>query len=139
MSATSPHSRRYQPPLPTLAVVLRAPTDDGDRTDELTGLLDTGADITSVPIRYLSGIRAPLLDEIRLRSHWGHAIYVITYLVDIEVSGIILPAIEVASDTTNTEIVLGRDVINHLLLFIDGPDLGTTILEHRPRGPRRSG
>lgn len=61
----------------------------------------------------------------------------ITYLVDFEVNGVVLPAIEVASDTVNADLVLGRDIVNHLLLLIDGPGLSTELLARHPRGFRR--
>lgn len=96
-------------------------------------LVDTGADITSVPVRYLELIQAPEVDEVRLRSHWGHSVSVVTYLVDVVIGNAALPAIEVAGDTVNTEIVLGRDVIDRLILLIDGSRNDTTILDKRPR------
>ena len=139
MSNPFPHNRRYRPPLPTLKIMLRASDSSGTRTELLPALLDTGADITSVPVRILHSIGARPLDEVRLRSHWGHAVSVITYLVDVEVSATVLPTVEVASDTTNAEIVLGRDVLNHLLVLIDGPGLTTDVLDHRPRRVRRKG
>lgn len=58
----------------------------------------------------------------------------ITYLVDCEVNGVVLPAIEVASDTVNADLVLGCDIVNHLLLLIDGPSLSTELLARLPRG-----
>lgn len=72
MSVRFPHSRRFRPPLPTLTVALRSPTDEGGRTEPLECLVDTGADITSIPIQYLNAINAPMLDEVRITSHWGH-------------------------------------------------------------------
>ena len=44
----------------------------------------------------------------RLRSHWGHATTVTTYLVNIEVSTGVLPGLEVVGDLYADEIVLGR-------------------------------
>ena len=44
-----------------------------------------------------------------------------------------VPAVEVAGDTANEEIVLGRDVINQLLLLMDGPLATTSILDKHPR------
>lgn len=132
MATNTPHNRSYRPPFPALKIMLRSP-GDGQSSGDILALLDTGADITSVPIRYLERIQAPEVDEVRLRSHWGHAVNVITYLVDIVIDNATLPAIEVASDTMNSEIVLGRDVLNHLILLIDGPLHNTTVLEKRPR------
>lgn len=78
-------------------------------------------------------IQAPEVDEVRVRSHWGHSVSVITYLVDVVIGDITLPGIEVVGDTVNNEAVLGRDVINHLILLLDGPLASTAILDQRPK------
>lgn len=132
MASVFPHNRSYRPPFPALIVALRSPTG-GQSTNEIVALADTGADITSIPVRLLSEIDAPEIDEVRLRSHWGHAVNVVTYLVDVVIGDSVLPAIEVAGDMTNNEIVLGRDVINQLILLVDGPLADTSILDKRPR------
>lgn len=132
MITSYPHNNRYRPPFPSLDIVLRSP-EDGLATASLAVLIDTGADITSIPLRHLVQVHAPELDEVRLRSHWGHAVTVITYMVDIEIMATTLPGIEVVGDVTSDEIVLGRDVLNHLVLLIDGQRSTTTILDQRPR------
>lgn len=43
-----------------------------------------------------------------------------------------LPGLEVVGDLYTDEIVLGRDVLNRLLLLIDGPREVTEILLRRP-------
>lgn len=73
MANVFPHNRRYRPPFPTLTITLRWP-DSGRASDDIVALADTGADMTSVPIRFLKTIEAPEVDEVRLRSHWGHAV-----------------------------------------------------------------
>lgn len=73
MAGVTPHNRNYRPPFPALTVVLLS-SDGGRSTENLLALADTGADITSVPVRLLSAIEAPEIDEVRLRSHWGHAV-----------------------------------------------------------------
>ena len=85
----------------------------------------------------MESIQAPEADEVRLRSHWGHAVSVITYLVDVIIGDVTLPGIEVAGDTANSEIVLGRDVLNHLILLVDGPLTHTSTLDKRPRLDRK--
>ena len=58
----------------------------------------------------------------------------------IHVGGEILPGVEVVGDLYGQEILLGRDVLNKLLLLIDGPHQRTDILARRPdrRGANRS-
>jgi hypothetical protein len=47
------------------------------------------------------------------------------YIVDIHLGGILLPAIQVAADEGGEEIILGRNVLNKLSIFLDGPVLIT--------------
>ena len=82
MSTSFPHRKDFFPPIPALEVGLRAP--DGDQLRGLQGIIDTGADITMVPLAVLEEIAAPEIDEVRLRSHWGGTTMVTSYLVDIE-------------------------------------------------------
>lgn len=134
MAARFPHSRQHRPPFPTLTVALRAP-EGAASTASFTALLDTGADITSVPIHLLEQIGAPELDEVRVRGHWGTSVNAITYLVDVVITDLTLPGIEVIGDTINPETVLGRDIINHLILLVDGPLANTEVLDKRPKTP----
>lgn len=81
MNNRHPHNRHYTPPIPALEIGLRA--SDGSRIlAPVSAVVDTGADITLVPLTYLEQIEAPELDEVRLRSHWGHVPIVTTYLID---------------------------------------------------------
>ena len=59
-------------------------------------------------------------DEARIRSHWGEWRYVQTFTVDIGVSTLRLPAIEVVGDEEGDEIILGRNLLNKLRLLLDG-------------------
>jgi hypothetical protein len=49
MSATYPHDSGYFPPIPTLKLTLQS-FDAGKTTDALSAVVDTGADITLVPV-----------------------------------------------------------------------------------------
>ena len=86
-----------------------------------------------MPLPLLRRIDAPEQDEVRLRSHWGHATSAITYLVDIRYGNDTLPGIEVVADIHSKDVLVGRDVLNKLMLFIDGPALSTHIATRRPR------
>jgi hypothetical protein len=81
----------------------------------------------------LTEINAPKLDEVRLRSHWGYATSAITYLVDIRIGDETLPGMEVVADQHGEHVLIGRDVLNRLMIFIDGPNLSTSLLSRPPR------
>lgn len=134
MSAGFPHSRDFFPPAPALELGLRAP--DGDKLRApLSGIIDTGADITMVPLVVLEEIAAPVIDEVQLRSHWGDTTTVLSYLADIELDKDLFPGVEVVGDLHGDSVLLGRNVINKLLLLIDGPRQSTDLLARRPQLP----
>ena len=69
-----------------------------------------------------------------MRGLWSEPRQVTLYLVDLHVETGVLPGVEVAgmADEEDQEIVLGRNVLNQLILLLDGPRLQTDVLDQRP-------
>jgi predicted aspartyl protease len=121
------YNKSYQPAAPVIVIYLAYPEANW-QVGPISGLVDTGADGTLVPQTILDQIGAPLIDQVRLRSHWGEWHQAHIYVVDFGISQIRLPSIEVVGDGGN-EIVLGRNVINSLRLKLDGPRQQVEILK----------
>lgn len=115
-----PYLASYFPPAPGLDIRLAYPSG-GFVGGQLSAFVGTGADGTLVPLRLLDEIGAPIVDETRIRSHWGEWRSVDLYTVDIEVAGLRFPAVEVVGDERSNEIILGRNFLNWLNLLLDGP------------------
>ena len=115
-----PYSRHDYPAAPMIEVVLSGAAERL-QTERLSAFVDTGADGTLVPIRYLDEIHAPPTVEIAVRSQWSDSHRVMLYLVDIHIGDLFLPDVEVVGDLSGDEVVLGRDVLNHLRITLDGP------------------
>ena len=125
------YSRQFTLPFPTLPVILRQ--IEGDlATESITALVDTGADFTLVPVTYLRRLQIPKSYQTNVRSHWGELTAVNVHVVDLEAAGELLPAIDVVADRRGEEIILGRDVLNRLILLLDGIRHQTDILTRRP-------
>lgn len=122
---------RFTPPFPRLPVVLSQP--DMPSYVKLPGLIDTGADATLAPIAHLLHVDAVELYRARLRSHWGELRSVSVYLVDLSVAGHVLPGVEVVGDELTSDILLGRNVLNRLILLLDGPSGNVDVLPYRTR------
>ncbi len=122
-----PYDATYQPPVPILDITLVVPAT-GIRV-ELTGIVDTGADATIVPVQFLQQIGARRVFATGLKSQWGERRTVFLYLVDVQIHSITLPAIYVVGDELGEDIVLGRDVLNRLRMLLNGPDTLTQILD----------
>lgn len=50
----------------------------------------------------------------------------------LEVEGQLLPGIEVVGDEQGRDVLLGRNVLNKLIVLLDGPGRLTAVLSRRP-------
>ncbi len=117
----------YYPPIPVLRVKFGKPGHlpwDGP----YDAIVDTGADGTILPKEIAIRVGAVPMKPVRLESHWGDEHYATEYVVELEIEEFRLSGIMVAGDPHSTEIILGRNVLNKLPLFLDGPQLQTHLL-----------
>jgi predicted aspartyl protease len=124
---TTAYSQTYVPPAAIIEVSLAAPG-----TTLIAGpfaaLIDTGADASLVPKSILLSLGAPALFEAQLRSPWGELHGVVMYLADVLIGSERFPAIELAADEAEVEFILGRNFLNKLPLFLDGPQQVTQVV-----------
>jgi hypothetical protein len=68
---------------------------------------------------------------VTVRSHIGDNVYrAAVYRVDLVIDEQLrLPAIDVVSDDWGDEVILGRNALNRLRLFLNGPDRLTDVLD----------
>ncbi len=126
-----PYNIAYTPPAPVLSLTLRLPGDN-NTVGPVPAIVDTGADATLIPVAYLQQLGAPIWDEAYLRSQWGERRRIYTYLLDIYIGTLSLPGIVVVDEDQGQEIVLGRTVLNKLILLLDGPQTMLHILSQIP-------
>ena len=122
-----PYLDTYYPEIPVLGVCLGYPAEELS-LGPFIAIVDTGADGTLIPQDLLDQIATPMVDTIRIRSHWGEWRRVMVFTVDMEFENLRLPAVDVIGDETGTDIILGRNVLNRLKLLLDGPGHYTQIL-----------
>lgn len=135
--STSYQRAGYPFPIPVLPVRFRRLADT-TATASYAGIVDTGADMTIAPAEILIDLQAQEIQETNLVSQWGDVHPVVLYLVDIEIDGQVFPGVMVAGDDTTDEVILGRNLLNMLPLFLDGPQQEThlvaDVLVRRLRG-----
>ena len=132
------YSRQNFPPAPILEIKLSQPGESA-QLEAKPALIDTGGDFTTVPLTWLLQIDAPEARWAYLRGLWSEQRPVTLYLVDLHFESAILPGVEVIGidegdieTEDDREIVLGRNVLNQLILLLDGPNQQTDVLERRP-------
>lgn len=126
-----PYDAQFIPPFPVLPIQIRAVGESGG-SDQLMAQVDTGADATLVPVALINAIGAEEYDNARVRSHWGEYRNVSLYLVDMEIAGETLPGVEVVADEEGADVLLGRNILNRLILLLDGYRLQAEVLTRYP-------
>lgn len=131
------YSPKYLPAAPVLPIRLSAPFSTR-YSPPLRALIDTGADYSMAPIKPLIDCDAPPVRWAYMRGIWGERRQVMLYMVDMHIDDMVLPGIEIAgvqneeSADISEEAILGRNVINQILLLLDGPNRQLDLLQRRP-------
>lgn len=124
------YNAEYVPPMPVCTIYLGAGGEEPP-LGPLEALIDTGADITIVPMTYLRQLGVYPLRQSMARSIWGDRRSVHVYAVSLKLENLYIRALQVLGDEQGDEIVLGRTILNRLHLVLDGPAAITEILEDR--------
>ncbi len=123
-----PYLDSYTPPIPILQIWIGYP-EESLSLGPFEAIIDTGADATILPRPLIDELDAPFVDDAWLSSQWGEWVAVKTFTVDIGFGDFRLPAVRVVADRHSDEIILGRNILNHLQLLLHGPRQETELLE----------
>jgi predicted aspartyl protease len=121
-----PFNLEYDPPAPACQIYLNS-TRGRRVVGPLPAILDTGADGTLIPLRYLKEIGATRTFETGLRSQWGERRVVYLYMVNLRIDRIDLSGVFVVGDDQSEEIVIGRNILNQFKIIFDGPNETTQV------------
>jgi hypothetical protein len=128
-----PYHRNFEPPASALAIEVFAP-DDPDRREQVLAQLDTGADISAMPLRLVTVWQMEPLSEIIVSGFDAVPKAVRTYTVGIELPDVHVRRSEVIL-IAGDHALIGRDILNRFHVNLDGPEL---IFEMRGAGNSHS-
>ncbi len=120
-----PYDASYLPAAPSIEIRIGAP-EEPLRIGPLAALVDTGADVSIVPIRHIERLGVQVDNRKFLRSAWGEHRPVDIYLLDLGIGEMRFPLVEIVADDQGDDVILGRNLLNKLDLRLDGP---RTVLE----------
>ena len=116
---TYPYSRNYQPAMPVTEIGLGKGGQSEPGLMRLA-LVDSGADGTLVQVDLLDEIGARLVGAARIKSILGDSQAADIYLVSLRVGPHLLGALRVVAGAEGDEIILGRNVLNQLVVTLNG-------------------
>lgn len=109
----------FGPALPIVEVTILS--IDGTHTSgELRTLIDSGADATIIPLKILSDVHADKVGRAQMRwgSHDSRSYDV--YLVMLKIGSFQIRGVRVLADKFSDEIILGRNVLNQMIVTLNG-------------------
>lgn len=113
-------SRHYDPAMPVVEIALLSP-EAGVAPVHLTELVDTGADVTMLPINLLEATKARYAQTRQLRGVTGQALTVETFVTGIRLGPHNIYGVQAVAMPVGSEAIVGRDVINELEITLNGP------------------
>ena len=122
------YDTQHNPAMPVVAVAV-ANTDAEAVEQTVLALIDSGADGSMFPQQLLQQIEAEYVRTVTMRGVVGIKVPVDVFVVRLRIGAIVLPGVRVIADSQNQEPILGRNVLNQLLVSLNGPGLLTTIEE----------
>lgn len=95
----------------------------------LKAVVDSGADATIIPAHSLQEIRARRSRKMWMSGTAGGRVLVDLYQVSLQLGPFAQTLLEVVGSTQNDEVIVGRDVLNHLSVTLNGPAHAVEVLE----------
>lgn len=123
---THAYSGLYDPPAPVIEVGVRGPGQDS-REVRVTALVNSGADATMLPIQVLRSVGARYVQTRYVRGVTGTRQVADTFLAVIKIGPHTIPIPEAVAVVRGEEAILGRDVLNQMVITLDGPALALEI------------
>jgi predicted aspartyl protease len=115
-------------PIPVLSIHI-GPLGQRPVIGPITAIVDTGADMTLLPVSWIQPLQVAPFSAGRLFGQWRDPHVVDFYLIELAIGGIRLTNIQIAANEEVTEVIIGRNVLNKLPLFLDGPQQQIEILD----------
>ena len=85
-----------------------------------TAFLDTGADATVIPLSILQQVDARRLDRAFAKNMDGSRYEIMLYAVKVTIGSYPIYGIEAIANDKTSEIILGRDALNQLVVTLNG-------------------
>lgn len=113
------YSSAYSPAMPVVEVILES-IETGEKGERLTAIIDSGADSCIVPNKYLDAIGSESIRKTNMIGVTGVRVQVEVHLLTLNLGGLAVHGIEAIADMRNDETIIGRNVLNQLIVTLNG-------------------
>jgi hypothetical protein len=115
------YDQSVKPPAPFIDVVI-SHSEDTAQTINVRAIIDTAADVSAIPMTLVDQLELPITKKLMVKGYDDVPTSVFTYSVLLEVSQVQFRNLRVIA-TPRAYVILGRDVLNHFYIQLNGPEL----------------
>ena len=108
------------PPVPVVEAHIFSP-DNPELVETVFMIVDTGADAAILPKDIIKKLDVPLIGTATMRGIHGIGTTTAIHHVSIRIGDYTINRVEAASQKNLKQPILGRDVLNYLVMTLDGP------------------
>lgn len=116
---TYEYDATYIPSMPVVEVAV-APFGSVREPTILRAIIDSGSDGSMIPLSVLKRINARRSSQAIFRSVTGASEIADIYEVSLQLGSHTFHKVRVVADRHNSVVILGRDVLNHLIVTLNG-------------------
>lgn len=120
------YAREVSPPAPFVFVSFSS-VDGSKSSAELLAQVDTGASRTVLPAEVVDALGLVPIAELAAEGLGGVVTLLPTYVVRLAMRGMTAVEVEAVAAPHEPYVLLGRDVLNHYHIFLDGPGLALEV------------
>lgn len=114
------YDETFHPAMPVAEVVFIEP-NRRQESPQVKAIVDSGSDSTSLPIALMDELKALNIGTAYMSGIWGERRVVDIFLVSVKIGSHVLHGIRVAGIPDTNEVILGRNVLNHIPVKLNGP------------------
>ena len=124
---TYQYEATYEPSMPVVGIQIGRAMAEVSLS--LTALVDSGADATIIPLPYLQQIQARRSRKAWICGTTGGRMMVDLYSISFRLGPLAQTRLEVVADKQHDEVIVGRDVLNHLVVTLNGPGNSVEVVD----------
>ncbi|MEZ4733208.1 MAG: retroviral-like aspartic protease family protein [Caldilineaceae bacterium] len=113
------YNSTYSPAMPVVEVILEN-VETGIQGEKLTAIVDSGADGCILPVKYLEAIGSESIRKTRMVGVTGIGVQVEIHLLTFHLGPLTVYGVEAVADKQNGETIIGRNVLNQLVIILNG-------------------
>jgi len=122
------YDRSYLPPAPIITLTVDGYSDSAEPAT-IRAMVDSGADGTMLPTAVLEKIEASYVDSVRMSGVTGTIEQQDRYRVRLQIGDIVIKGIDAVAIESENESLIGRDVVNQLVVTLNGLAAELTIAD----------